>query len=423
MSKNIKSIVKNLKLLLSMKTNSKSTINSITVLKKFTNDIAKRKKKITTKEIEFIEQKLLLLMKELHTLISKKKFSILIESMSLLSSMKEISEIKQKNKMDDMFLDLDSKDDNKDETPIEVKKIDTNLIEPLTDNLKSKVFSQDIAIEKVVSAIKINAAGLGEKNKPIGSFLFTGPTGVGKTELAKELAKQLNIEFVRFDMSEYSHESTSSKLIGASAGYTGHDKGGLLTNAILEHSSSVLLLDEIEKADPDLMPIFLQMMDNAELTDSHGKKVSFKNVIIIMTSNLGTKEENVVGFNNEHKHITNGIASFFSPEFINRLDSIIKFQHLQKDVALSIVDKFLSDISSSLTDRKITLNVSDSAKEKLSLLGYSSEMGAREMGRTIVTSIKRPISEEILFGEIKDGGDVIVDILNNEFNFSYKTDC
>lgn len=291
----------------------------------------------------------------------------------------------------------------------------------MQDNLKTKIFSQDLAIEEVVNAIKINVAGLGEKNKPIGSFLFTGPTGVGKTELARELAKQLNIDFIRFDMSEYNHESTSSKLIGAPAGYIGHEKGGLLTNAIAEHSSSVLLLDEIEKADPNLMPIFLQMMDNAELTDSHGKKVSFKNVIIIMTSNLGTKGENVVGFNkNIHKNITNSITSFFSPEFINRLDAIIKFQPLQKNIALSIVEKFLSDISSTLSERKITLTVSDSAKERLPLLGYSPEMGAREMKRTTVALIKKPISEEVLFGEIKDGGDVMVDISDNEFNFSYK---
>ena len=423
MSKNLKYIIKNLQRLKSSQDISKSVLSSIKILKKFTTNIVNRKKKITVTEIEFISQEILSLMQKLSIQLSSKDMGKLIESLGLLSSLKEIAEIKKKNKIDAIFLDLDEdskKDEDKDDTP-EKRIFECDLIQGLEHNLKDKIFSQDHAIKSIVSAITINAAGLGDKNKPIGSFLFTGPTGVGKTELAKELANQLSIEFIRFDMSEYSNEAASTKLIGASKGYVGYEDGGLLTNAILENSSAVLLLDEIEKAHKNIMPVFLQMMDNAQLTDNHGKKVDFKNIIVIMTSNLGTKTENVLGFGYTETKVTNAVDSYFSPEFINRLDSIVEFNHLMQDTALNITNKFLIELTNELLQRKVNLNISEEAKLKLSKLGYSKEMGARAMNRVIFTQIKKPISEELLFGKVKDGGSITISLdMKNEFKFIFK---
>lgn len=424
MNKNIKQIIKNLKKISSSKSNS----ITISVLLKFIKDIKKRNNDLTKEEYCFIEKKLLILLTDMNKIKNKNEMGILIESMNLLLDAQEIADIDKKNKMSaafDSILEEEdlSKDDESDEEDLlkNVKSFDVKLIEKLSKKLKNKIFSQDNAIDVLVNAIKINAAGLGEKNKPIGSFLFTGPTGVGKTELAKELALQLDIEFIRIDMSEYTKEHTSSKLIGPPAGYKGYENGGVLTNAIIKNSSAVLLLDEIEKADKDLMSIFLQIMDNAEITDGKGDKVCFRNVIVIMTSNLGTKLESSVGFANKGSKITNDVDSFFSPEFINRLDSVVKFEHLEKHVTLDIVNKFLNEISQTLSDKKVKLNVSDIAKYKLLELGYSKEKGAREIRRAITNIIKKPISEEILFGKIKNGGVVKVDMKIDEINFMYKS--
>ena len=416
MKKTINAIKRNLEKVYELNNKTNTSSDLLLLLSDFLVAVKKRKK-FMEQEIDFVEQKLLLIMKETSGKKSRKKMKLLTESLTILLVYKEIEDL---NNFGGLILDLDdSKRLKPKDKKIEEKNLDISLVENLESNLKKRVFSQDYAIEELVNGIKINAAGLGEDKKPIGSFLFTGPTGVGKTELAKELAQNLEIDFVRFDMSEYSNESTALKLIGSPAGYVGHDKGGLLTNAILDKPLSVLLLDEIEKAHPNIMPIFLQMMDNAELTDSHGKSVCFKNVIIIMTSNLGTKSENVVGFASKEKNIVNSFDSFFSPEFINRLDSIVEFNALRKDVALSIVDKFLVDVSSTLKKRKIVLEVSNTAKLQLAELGYSKEMGARAIKRTVANFIKKPLSKEIVLGKLKNNTTVEVNILHGQFNFLY----
>ncbi len=297
---------------------------------------------------------------------------------------------------------------------------DLSLLEKLETNLKKRVFGQDDAIVKITKAIKINKAGLGNENKPIGSFLFTGSTGVGKTEVAKELAKVLGVHFARFDMSEYGEAHTVSRLIGAPAGYVGHEKGGLLSEAIKKHPHSVLLLDEIEKAHPELLNILLQVMDNATITDNNGYKVDFQNVIIIMTSNLGAKSANVMGFTkDEHLNTDKAVKNFFAPEFRNRLDEIVKFAPLDMKIVLQVVGKFIGDLETSLEDKKVKITITKKAKEELARLGYDKEMGARPLIRVIRDKIKLPLSEEILFGKLKNGGDVKIDF-KEEFVFLYE---
>lgn len=297
---------------------------------------------------------------------------------------------------------------------------DLSLLEKLETNLKKRVFGQDDAIVKITKAIKINKAGLGNDNKPIGSFLFTGSTGVGKTEVAKELAKVLGVHFARFDMSEYGEAHTVSRLIGAPAGYVGHEKGGLLSEAIKKHPHSVLLLDEIEKAHPELLNILLQVMDNATITDNNGYKVDFQNVIIIMTSNLGAKSANVMGFTkDEHLNTDKAVKNFFAPEFRNRLDEIVKFAPLDMKIVLQVVGKFIGDLETSLNDKKVKITITKKAKEELARLGYDKEMGARPLIRVIRDKIKLPLSEEILFGKLKNGGDVKIDF-KEEFVFLYE---
>ncbi|MDX9744696.1 MAG: AAA family ATPase [Arcobacteraceae bacterium] len=297
---------------------------------------------------------------------------------------------------------------------------DLSLLEKLETNLKKRVFGQDDAIVKITKAIKINKAGLGNDNKPIGSFLFTGSTGVGKTEVAKELAKVLGVHFARFDMSEYGEAHTVSRLIGAPAGYVGHEKGGLLSEAIKKHPHSVLLLDEIEKAHPELLNILLQVMDNATITDNNGYKVDFQNVIIIMTSNLGAKSANVMGFTkDEHLNTDKAVKNFFAPEFRNRLDEIVKFAPLDMKIVLQVVGKFIGDLETSLNDKKVKITITKKAKEELARLGYDKEMGARPLIRVIRDKIKLPLSEEILFGKLKNGGDVKIDF-KEEFLFLYE---
>jgi len=298
---------------------------------------------------------------------------------------------------------------------------DLTLLQNIDTNLCKRVFGQDDAIKTITKAIKINRAGLGENNKPVGSFLFTGATGVGKTEVAKELAAVMGIHFERFDMSEYSEAHTVSRLIGAPAGYVGSDKGGLLTEAIRKNPYCVLLLDEIEKAHPELMNILLQVMDNATLTDNNGVKSDFQNVILILTSNLGTKEANVMGFAKDDTSPTNkAIKAFFSPEFINRLDEVVSFNKLSEEIIVKIVSKFIVNINDSMKDKNINITLTMKAKKELATLGYNKEMGARPLLRVIRDKIKEPLTNEILFGSLKDGGVVKIDFKDNEFKFTYK---
>jgi len=297
---------------------------------------------------------------------------------------------------------------------------DLSLLKKLETNLQKRVFGQDSAIETIVKAIKINRAGMGVENKPVGSFLFTGSTGVGKTEVAKELANVMGIHFERFDMSEYGEAHTVSRLIGAPAGYVGYEKGGLLTEAIKKHPHTVLLLDEIEKAHPDLMSLLLQVMDNATLTDNNGTKADFQNVVLIMTSNLGATQASVMGFAkddgiNEDK----AVKKFFAPEFRNRLDATVKFISLTQPILIKIVTKFIKDLEDSLADKNIKITLSMIAKKELARLGYDKLMGARPLQRVISDKIKIPLTDEILFGELKDGGSVKIDFTKEEFTFTY----
>jgi len=261
---------------------------------------------------------------------------------------------------------------------------------------------------------------MGEQNKPIGSFLFTGATGVGKTEVAQQLAKVIGVNFERFDMSEYGEAHTVSRLIGAPAGYVGFDKGGLLTEAIRKHPYTVLLLDEIEKAHPDLMSLLLQVMDNATLTDNNGAVATFNNVILIMTSNLGATEGNVMGFaKNDTLNTDKAVNKFFAPEFRNRLDAVVKFNQLDEKIVLKVVTKFIKDLNLNLKDKDIKITLTAKAKKELVTLGYDSKMGARPLQRVITAKIKEPLTDEVLFGKLKDGGSVKVDFVKDEFKFTY----
>ena len=298
-------------------------------------------------------------------------------------------------------------------------KSDLTLLKNLEKNMQKRVFGQDRAITVITQSIKRNKAGLGLDKKPIGSFLFTGPTGVGKTEVAKELSTQLGVHFERFDMSEYMEAHTVSRLIGAPAGYVGFEQGGLLTEAIRKHTHTILLLDEIEKAHPDLMSILLQVMDNAELTDNAGNKADFQNVILIMTSNLGATEANVMGFaKNEKLNENKAINKFFAPEFRNRLDAVVTFDALSMDVVAKVAGKFIEDLEKRLVDKKIKIEISARAKKELANLGYDKAMGARPLNRVIADKIKNPLTDEILFGKLKKGGIVKIDF-ENEFIFKY----
>jgi len=297
---------------------------------------------------------------------------------------------------------------------------DLSLLKKLETNLQKRVFGQDDAITTIVKAIKVNRSGMGIDNKPVGSFLFTGSTGVGKTEVAKELAHVMGIHFERFDMSEYGEAHTVSRLIGAPAGYVGYEKGGLLTEAIRKHPHTVLLLDEIEKAHPDLMSLLLQVMDNATLTDNNGTKSDFQNVILIMTSNLGATQANIMGFAkddgiNEDK----AVKKFFAPEFRNRLDATVKFAPLSEPILIKIVSKFIKDLEENLVDKNIKIILTTKAKKEIARLGYDKLMGARPLQRVITQEIKVPLTDEILFGELKNGGSVNIDFKKEEFSFTY----
>ncbi len=295
--------------------------------------------------------------------------------------------------------------------PKNVSSSDKDALRDLETNLKMVIFGQDEAIDNLSSAIKLSRAGLKDEGKPIGSFIFSGPTGVGKTEVCRQLSSILGVELIRFDMSEYMERHTVSRLIGAPPGYVGYDQGGLLTESITKHPHSVLLLDEIEKAHPEVFNLLLQVFDHGTLTDNNGRKADFRNVIIIMTTNAGAQEmsRSSIGFQNQD-HSTDGmevIKRMFTPEFRNRLDGIIQFGALTKDVIKTVVDKFLVEIQVQLDDKKVQLDVEDEAREWLAENGYDEKMGARPMQRLIQNRIKKELAEDILFGRLSHGGGTV----------------
>jgi len=298
--------------------------------------------------------------------------------------------------------------------PRQVSRSDRDALKTLERDLKMVVFGQDPAITTLASAIKMSRSGLGDADRPIGSFLFAGPTGVGKTEITRQLAMTLGIELIRFDMSEYMEAHTVSRLVGAPPGYVGFDRGGLLTEAVTQTPHAVLLLDEIEKAHPDVYNLLLQIMDHGKLTDANGRAADFRNVILVMTTNAGAALMNRrgIGFT-QADHSTDGMEAIrrqFSPEFRNRLDAIIQFQPLPFDVILKVVDKFLMDLENQLADKGVALEVSEAARHWLGEHGFDEQMGARPMKRVIQDSIKRPLADELLFGDLSEhGGRVVVD--------------
>jgi len=305
--------------------------------------------------------------------------------------------------------------------PQRVTQDDIEILKDLESRLEKGVLGQKEAIEQISMAIKRSRAGLNPPDKPIGSFLFVGPTGVGKTELAKELAKTLGVHFERFDMSEYMEKHAVSRLIGAPPGYVGYEEGGLLTETIRKHPYTVLLLDEIEKAHPDLINILLQVMDNATLTDNYGNVADFKHVILIMTSNVGASEANVMGFKKESiSKFDEALKQFFTPEFRNRLDAIIRFKPLSMDIVEGIVDKFINELNAQLSSKNITIKLTNRAKKYLAQKGYSQELGARPLARVISEEIKTPLTNEILFGKLKNGGEVSVDYKKDKLIFNIK---
>jgi ATP-dependent Clp protease ATP-binding subunit ClpA len=302
--------------------------------------------------------------------------------------------------------------------PKSVSKDDTEVLQHLEDTLKRAVYGQDTAVAALASAIKLARAGLRDHEKPIGCYLFSGPTGVGKTEAARQLATSLGLELIRFDMSEYMERHTVSRLIGAPPGYVGFDQGGLLTDAIDQHPHSVLLLDEIEKAHPDLFNILLQIMDHGKLTDHSGKQIDFRNVILIMTTNAGARDlaSAAFGFHKSKREgdDTEAIDRLFAPEFRNRLDAVVPFARLPESVIARVVDKFILQLEAQLSDRNVTIELTDEAREWLVKNGYDEAMGARPMARVIQTQIKTPLADEVLFGRLKGGGVVKVVVTADE---------
>ena len=302
--------------------------------------------------------------------------------------------------------------------PKSVSKDDVEVLQHLGDSLKRVVYGQDEALSVLASAIKLARAGLRDGEKPIGSYLFCGPTGVGKTEAARQLASALGLELTRFDMSEYMERHTVSRLIGAPPGYVGFDQGGLLTDAIDQHPHCVLLLDEIEKAHPDLFNILLQVMDHGKLTDHSGKQIDFRNVILIMTTNAGAQDmaRAAIGFHKSKREgdDTEAINRLFSPEFRNRLDAIVPFGHLPEAVIAQVVDKFILQLEAQLADRNVSIELADEARAWLVKNGYDEAMGARPMARVIQKEIKTPLADEVLFGRLKNGGVVRVVVTGDD---------
>jgi len=297
--------------------------------------------------------------------------------------------------------------------PANVSNDDRSKLQTLERDLKSVVFGQDKALEVLASAVKMARSGLGKPEKPIGSFLFSGPTGVGKTEAAKQLAYILGVDLIRFDMSEYMERHAVSRLIGAPPGYVGYDQGGLLTEAITKKPHSVLLLDEIEKAHPDIFNVLLQVMDHGTLTDNNGRKADFRNVIIIMTTNAGAETMNkaTIGFTNPRQagDEMGDIKRLFTPEFRNRLDATVSFKPLDEQVILRVVDKFLLQLEQQLAEKKVEVTFTDTLRKHLAKTGFDPLMGARPMQRLIQDTIRRSLADELLFGRLTDGGRLEVD--------------
>ncbi|KPZ59604.1 ATP-dependent Clp protease ATP-binding subunit ClpA [Pseudoalteromonas sp. P1-13-1a] len=306
-----------------------------------------------------------------------------------------------------------------------VSSTDKETLKNLDRNLKMLVFGQDQSIDALTSAIRLSRSGLANEDKPVGSFLFAGPTGVGKTEVTKQLAKCMGVEFIRFDMSEYVERHAVSRLIGAPPGYVGFEQGGLLTEAVIKNPHAVVLLDEIEKAHPDIYNILLQVMDHGTLTDNNGRKADFRNVVVVMTTNAGVQEttRKSIGFTEQdHTHdAMSEINKVFSPEFRNRLDNIIWFNHLEKEVILQVVDKFVVELQAQLDKKSVNLELTSKAREWLADKGYDKAMGARPMARVIQDELKKPLANEILFGELVDGGTVKVSVKDKKINFDYES--
>ena len=309
--------------------------------------------------------------------------------------------------------------------PKTVSNNDKETLRTLERNLKLTIFGQDKAVETLAAAIKMSRSGLGDERKPVGSFLFAGPTGVGKTEVTRQLALALGIEFIRFDMSEYMERHTVSRLIGAPPGYVGFDQGGLLTEAISKHPHAVLLLDEVEKAHPDVFNLLLQVMDHGTLTDNNGRKADFRKVIIVMTTNAGAADmaRASIGFT-QQDNTTDGmeaIKKLFSPEFRNRLDAVIQFNGLDETTIQRVVDKLLVELETQLEGKRVSVQLDDAARRWIAKTGYDPKMGARPMARVIQENIKRPLAEELLFGKLTGGGTVRITVKPDDSGLSL--DC
>jgi ATP-dependent Clp protease ATP-binding subunit ClpA len=305
---------------------------------------------------------------------------------------------------------------------------DKERLKTLHESLERVVFGQSEAVGIVATAIKRSRAGLGQPDRPVGCFLFTGPTGVGKTELAKQLALHLGNEFVRYDMSEYMEKHAVARLIGAPPGYVGFEQGGLLVDAVRTHPYSVVLLDEIEKAHPDLFNILLQVMDHATLTDNNGRKADFRQVIVIMTSNAGSREMSAasIGFSKDRQrdaasHSKAAVEKIFSPEFRNRLDAIVTFRSLTPAVMETIVEKFIFQLEAQLAERRIAIALAPPARAYLAEKGYDPSYGARPLARVIQAQVRDPLTDEILFGQLEQGGDVIIGFDGEKLVFSYRS--
>ena len=310
--------------------------------------------------------------------------------------------------------------------PKRVSTSDMRLLETIEKDLKRTIFGQDEAIDTLATTIKMSRAGLRDTGKPVGSFLFAGPTGVGKTEVTRQLAETMGINLIRFDMSEYMERHTVSRLIGAPPGYVGFDQGGLLTEEVLKHPHSVVLLDEIEKAHPDVFNLLLQVMDHGSLTDNNGRHADFRNVILVMTTNAGAEEQSrrTIGFTpqDQSSDAIEVIRKQFTPEFRNRLDAIIQFNGLAPEVIQRVADKFIRDLRHQLAQKRVTLDVSDPARNWLAEQGYDPKMGARPMARLIQDKLKRALADELLFGKLTNGGHVRVDLDETGESLAFQID-